>query len=278
MVFFALLAIALMILDHRQQLGQPVREAVAAIAYPLQLAVHTPFRVGAFLSEQFGSRRRLIEENARLRAQQLLNETRLQRLDTLERENIHLRALLQSSYQVGERALIAELMRVDLDPNIHLIQINKGRRHRVFPGQPVLDANGVMGQVDRVGPLSAMVRLITDPSHALPVQVNRNGLRTIAMGTGDLHRLDIVNLPNNADIEVGDLLVTSGLGGRFPPGYPVARVVDVVFDPGQPFARIKAEPTAALDRSRQMLLVQGQEDPEDLAPDDSDDAQRSDAR
>jgi rod shape-determining protein MreC len=265
-VFFTLLAVVLMMADHRQQLGEPVREALAATVYPLQLMVDLPFRMGDFFSDQFGSRRQLMEENAQLRAQALLNETRLQRLDTLERENINLRALLQSSYEVAEPALIAELMRVDLDPTIHIIQINKGRRDRVFVGQPVLDANGITGQVDRLGPYSATVRLITDPSHALPVQVNRNGLRTIAIGTGDLKQLDIVNLPTNADIEVGDLLVTSGLGGRFPPGYPVARVTRVEIDPGQPFARIKAAPTAALDRSRQLLLVQGQEAPEDFAP------------
>ncbi|RFA31285.1 rod shape-determining protein MreC [Alkalilimnicola ehrlichii] len=267
MVLCLLLGTLLMVLDHRQQLGDPVRQTIAGLVYPIHAAVDIPFRAGNFLSDQFGSRRQLIEENARLRAQQLLNETRLQRLDSLERENINLRALLQSSYEVGEPTLIAELMRVDLDPNIHLIQINRGSRDGLFVGQPVLDANGVVGQVDRLGPVSAMVRLITDPSHALPVQINRNGLRSVAMGSGDLRRLEVVNLPTTADVEVGDLLVTSGLGGRFPPGYPVARVTDVIIDPGLPFARIVAKPTAALDRSRQVLLVEGQMDPALLAPD-----------
>lgn len=257
-VFFVVLAIALMVLDHGEHLSEPVRATIGGAVYPLHALADAPFRAGSFLSQQFGSRRQLIEENAKLRSQQLLNAGRLQRLDALEREVIHLRALLESSYEVGERTIIGELMRVDLDPNVHLIQINRGGRHDVYPGQPVLDSEGVMGQVDRVAPSSSMVRLITDPSHALPVQVVRNGLRTIAIGTGDLRSLDIAHLPNNADIEAGDLLVTSGLGGRFPPGYPVARVTEVTVDAAEPFARVTAEPVAALDRSRQLLLVRTQ--------------------
>ena len=244
-----------MFLDHRRQLAQPVRDALSLLVYPVQAAVDLPFGLGAQLKEQFSSRRQLLEQIAQLQAQQLLYEARLQRLDALERENIALRELLQSSYQVTESVLAASLMRVDLDPAAHLVQINKGSRTGVYVGQPVLDARGVMGQVDQVGPLSAVVRLITDPSHAIPVQVNRSGVRAIAQGTGDTSRLELVHVPNNADIEPGDLLVTSGFGGRFPPGYPVGRVTSVVIEPGQPFARISVEPAAALDRSRQVLLV-----------------------
>lgn len=250
-----ILSLALMFLDHRRQLSQPVRDALAMAAYPVQAVVDMPFGLGTQLKEQLSSRRQLLEQNARLQAQQLLYEARLQRLDALERENIALRELLQSSYQVTESVLIAGLMRIDLDPATHLIQINKGGRTGVYVGQPVLDAGGVMGQVDEVGPLSAVVRLITDPSHAIPVQVNRNGIRAIAHGTGDTSRLELVNVPNNADIEPGDLLVTSGFGGRFPSGYPVGRVISVEVEPGQPFANISVAPTAALDRSRQVLLV-----------------------
>lgn len=244
-----------MFLDHRRQLAQPVQDALALAAYPIQAAVDMPFGLGAALKEQLSSRRHLLEQNAYLQSQQLLYEARLQRLDALERENIALRELLQSSYSVTESVLIAGLMRVELDPATHLIQINKGSRTGVYVGQPVLDAGGVMGQVDETGPLSAVVRLITDPSHAIPVQVNRNGIRAIAHGTGDTSRLELVNVPNNADIELGDLLVTSGFGGRFPPGYPVGRVSSVEREPGLPFAHIHVEPTAALDRSRQVLLV-----------------------
>jgi len=146
-------------------------------------------------------------------------------------------------------------MRVNLDPYSHLLQVNKGSVDGVFEGQPVLDAKGIMGQIDEVGPLSSVVRLVTDPSHAIPVQVVRSGVRGIAMGTGDLRSLELINVPNNADVVEGDLLVSSGLGGRFPPGYPVGTVTVVDLDPSQPFARIKARPTAELDRSRTVLLV-----------------------
>lgn len=244
-----------MFLDHRRQLAQPVRDALALVAYPIQATVNLPFELGDIFSEQVTSRRSLLAENERLQTQHLLYEARLLRLDALERETIKLRELLQSSYEVTESVLIAELMRVDLDPAVHLIQINKGSRADVYIGQPVLDSGGIIGQVEHVAPWSSTVRLITDPSHAIPVQINRNGIRAIAYGTGDTSRLELVNVPNNADITVDDLLVTSGFGGRFPAGYPVARVSSVEIEPGFPFAHIVAEPTAALDRSRQVLLV-----------------------
>lgn len=250
-----LASLVLMTLDHRQHLAQPVRETLSATVYPIRWLVTLPTGMSEFFSETFSSRRELLEENARLRAQHLLDEARLQKLDALEVENIRLRDLLDSSYEVGEAVLIAELMRVDLDPFTHLIQIDKGSTDNLYVGQPVLDASGVMGQVDTVGPFTAMVRLITDPGHAIPVQVNRNGVRSIALGTGDLHRLELSSLPNNTDIRPGDLLVTSGLGGRFPQGYPVARVEQVEIDPGRAFAQVSAAPTAQLDRSREVLLV-----------------------
>ena len=131
----------------------------------------------------------------------------------------------------------------------------KGSLSGIFPGQPVLDAHAVMGQVTHVTPMTSTVLLITDASHALPVQVDRNGLRTIAFGTGRIHELELPHLPNNADIREGDQLVTSGLGGRFPPGYPVARVSRIEHRPGEPFASIVATPSAHLERSREVLLV-----------------------
>ena len=250
-----LVSALLMTLDHRQQLLEPVRQGLAAAVYPIRLAANMPSEVGDFVNRQLESRRDLRETNARLRSQVLLYQARLQKLDALEVENIRLRQLLDSSYEVGESVVIAEQLRVDLDPYTHLIQIDKGATEGVFLGQPVLDANGVIGQVDRIGPLSATVRLVTDPSHAIPVQVNRNGVRTVAMGTGNLSRLELTSLPNNTDIVEGDLLVTSGLGGRFPSGYPVARVTSVKLDPGREFAQVTAVPTGALDRTQEVLLI-----------------------
>lgn len=256
-----------MTLDHREQLGEPIRTAIQTAAQPVHYAVNLPFELAQFTSRHLASRAALIEENARLRDQHLLYQARLQRLDQLERENIRLQGLLGSAYEVEESVLIAELMRVDLDPYRHIIRVDKGSESGVFSGQPVIDAEGVMGQVDSVSRGSAVVRLITDPSHAIPVQVNRNGLRTIAFGSGNLRELDLPHLPNNADIRSGDLLVTSGLGGRFPRGYPVARVTAVERQPGESFAHVTARPLARLDRSREMLLVRAEEEQEFEEPD-----------
>ncbi|HET8702225.1 MAG TPA: rod shape-determining protein MreC [Nitrococcus sp.] len=269
-ILLSLLSILLMSMDHRQRMLEPVRYTLSAVVYPIRVVADLPFEIGGLLSRELSGRWRLIAENERLQARYLLNEARLQKLDALQAENIRLRQLLASSHEVDEPVLIAELMRVDLDPYSHLVQIGKGARDGVFRGQPVLDAKGVVGQVDRVGPFSAMVRLITDPSHAIPVQVNRNGIRSIAVGTGNLQELELTSLPNNTDIRPGDLLVTSGLGGRFPRGYPVARVTSVTTNPGHAFARIIAKPTAALDRLQEVLLVKRDQQQPELAtsPDD----------
>ena len=195
------------------------------------------------------------EENASLRTQQIMQKIQMQKLAALEAENIRLRELLDASFEVGEKRLIAELMSVNLDPYKHQIVINKGTLDDVFPGQPILDAAGVMGQIVHAGPYTSTAILITDTSHAIPVQVNRNGLRSIAIGSGTINRLELPYIPNNSDILPGDLLVTSGLGGRFPPGYPVATVGAVQHDPGRSFARVMAEPLAQLNQSREVLLV-----------------------
>ncbi|PWG65283.1 rod shape-determining protein MreC [Spiribacter halobius] len=255
LVLLGLLSVVLMTLDHRQNLLEPVRHTLSAVVHPVRVAASLPLELTGLASTQLTSRRDLIEENARLRNQQLLYEARLQRLDALEVENIRLRDLLDSAYELEEPVLIAELVAVDLDPYTHLIQIDKGTGDGVYAGQPVIDANGIIGQVDEAGPFSATVRLISDPSHAIPVQVNRNGLRSVAVGNGNLHTLDLTSLPNNADIRPGDLLVTSGLGGRFPAGYPVGRVSAVDTDPGEAFADITVEPSGALNRIQEVLLI-----------------------
>ncbi len=244
-----------MTVDHRQNHLESLRSALSVVLYPLMLVVDLPRDAGDWLRESVASRRALEEENARLRTEHLILKAQLQKLEALEAENLRLRQLLDSSFKIGERVLIAEILAVDLDPYRHQIVINKGGHDGIFVGQPLVDANGVMGQVVHVTPFSATAMLITDPAHAIPVQINRNGLRTVALGIGSLHRLSLPHIPNNADVRVGDLLVSSGLGGRFPPGYPVARVKEVIVDSGQSFARVFAEPLAALDRAREVLLV-----------------------
>lgn len=249
------LSIGLMMMDHRQSHLVSLRAALSVVVYPIQLAVELPGSVVGWFRESLATRRELQEENVSLQTQLLMLKAQRQKLESLEIENIRLRELLDSSFEVGEKILVAELMSVNLDPFKHQIVINKGELDRIYPGQPLLDADGVMGQVVHVGPYTSTAVLITDTSHAIPVQVNRNGLRTIALGSGTINRLELPYLPNNSDIETGDLLITSGLGGRFPPGYPVAMVTDIQQDPGQAFARITATPKAKLDRSREVLLV-----------------------
>lgn len=166
-----------------------------------------------------------------------------------------MRDLLQSSLKIEDRVLIAELAAVDLDPYRQQVIIKKGSSSGVFTGQPVLDAHGVMGQVINTNILASTVLLVTDVNHALPVQVLRNGLRSIAVGTGQINRLELPYLPGNADIKPGDALVTSGLGGKFPPGYPVAKITSVEQEPGQAFLKIHAEPEAPLATTREVLLV-----------------------
>jgi rod shape-determining protein MreC len=245
----------LMVMDHRYKSLESVRDALSVLVYPIQLSVELPSSISDWFSESLATRRELQEEVDSLRTQQLIQKTQMQKLAALEVENIRLRELLDSSFEIGERVLIAELMSVNLDPYKHQIVINRGELHNVYPGQPLVDANGVMGQIVHAGPYTSTAILITDTSHAIPIQVNRNGLRSIALGSGAINRLDLPYVPNSADIKVGDLLTTSGLGGRFPPGYPVATVETVEHDPGNAFARVIATPLAHLDRSREVLLV-----------------------
>lgn len=251
----SLLSIVMMVMDHRQQHMDSVRSVLTTVIYPIQYLINLPPGIGEWLSESLSTRQTLIDKNNSLRAQQFLFDTQLQKLDALAAENMRLRALLDSSTSTSERVLIAELLAVDMRPFTQQLIINKGAHHDVYRGQAILDASGILGQVVHVSPFNSTVMLITDPSHALPVQVNRNGQRAIAMGTGNPNLLELPHLPNNADIKVGDLLVSSGLGGRFPPGYPAARVTLVTRVPGQPFAEIQAEPTGRLESAREVLLV-----------------------
>lgn len=192
---------------------------------------------------------------------------RLQRMIALEAENVRLRALLDSTAKVADRVLIAEIVSVDMNPFRHTILINKGGRDGVYVGQALIDAAGIVGQVTRQQPFAAEAMLVTDADHALPVEIARNQLRTIAMGTGDIDRLALPFLPRNADVQRGDLLVSSGLGRAFPAGYPVGTIVDIRSKTGQPFLEVDAEPSAALNRIREVLLIWRDADVQDALPD-----------
>jgi len=252
LVIFSLLMMAL---DHRQNHLEGIRSGLSLLIYPLQYVINLPVAASHWVGDSFSSRETLLEENNRLKLQQTLFKARLQKLQSLKAENQRLRELLQSSKKISERVLIGELLAVNLEPFTRQIVINKGSRNDVYLGQPLMDAEGAMGQIVHLGPFSSTAMLITDANHAIPVQVNRNGLRAIALGTGAPDKLDIPYLPISADIVEGDLLTTSGLGGRFPAGYPVAVVTRIVKDPTLPYAIISAMPTARLEQAREVLLI-----------------------
>jgi rod shape-determining protein MreC len=249
------LSILLLVTDHRNNYLDGTRKAIGAAVYPLRVIVDTPISLWRWLADATTTRNELRLENGRLNAERLLTNARLQRYAALEAENARLRAMLEATASVRDEVRVAEIMSVSANPFRHLLVIDKGTRNGVYDGQAMIDADGVVGQVIEAGLLSSQGLLISDPDHALPVEVNRNGLRTIAVGTGSHDRLDLPFLPNNADIQEGDLLVTSGLGGAFPPGYPVAIVDEATRLPQEPFARVTARPAAALNQVREIMLI-----------------------
>lgn len=243
-----------MIVDARFEVLMPVRHKIAIVTTQIYAVTDVPSKLWDTAVEQFSSHSELLAENERLKAQSLLLEQKLQKLASITEQNVRLRELLNSTSLVDEKAVVSELIGIDPNPNTFRYLIDKGSNDGVFVGQSVLDATGVMGQVVDISPYSAWVLLITDTTHSIPVMVNRNGLRAIATGTGE-ELLEIRYVPNNEDIKVNDLLVSSGLGGNFPSGYPVATVASIQNDTGTPFATIYAKPTAALNRSRYVLLI-----------------------
>jgi rod shape-determining protein MreC len=249
------LSIALMVVDARFEALKPLRSQLGMLLTPLYYVADLPVRAWDTLYLQLTSRADLIAENERLRAEALLAKRKLQKLAALTEQNVRLRELLNSSELLDEKVLVAELIGIDPNAFSQRILIDKGERDGVFLGQPVLDATGLMGQVVEVMPFTSRVLLITDVSHSLPVQVNRNGLRAIASGTGNSDWLELRHVSDTADIRVDDIIVSSGLGQRFPAGYPVGRVTYVNRDSSQPFAEVRVEPTAQLNRSRYLLLV-----------------------
>ena len=255
LLLLAGLSILLQYIDHRDDYLDTLRKAIGAAVYPLRVIVDAPVSAWHWLEDSTASRNDLALENARLNTERLLTQARLQRYSALEAENARLRDMLEARARVRERVRVAEIMSVSANPFRHVLVVDKGTSDDVYNGQAIVDSAGVVGQVIDAGVASSQCLLISDPGHDLPVEVNRNGLRTIARGTGDFNRLDLPFLPNNADIEPGDLLVTSGLGGVFPAGYPVAVVDTVTRIPQEPFAAVTASPSAALNQVREVLLI-----------------------
>ncbi|MBL0586398.1 rod shape-determining protein MreC [Aeromonas caviae] len=257
-----IISVAAIVADSRFGVFSHVRVYLSSLVSPLQYIANAPGTLLDTMSTQVQTRADLIEQTKQQEQQLFTLRSRLLKMDQLEHENQRLRELLGSPVHKESRKMVAELLSVDSDPFSHQVLINKGALDGVYNGQPVINDQGVVGQVLHVGSTTSRVLLITDSSHGIPVRVLRNDLRAIASGSGELDKLELRNLPRNTDVQVGDLLVTSGLGGRFPEGYPVATVTRSDYVEGKPFAQIEAKPLVALDRLRYLLLLWTDKKPE----------------
>jgi rod shape-determining protein MreC len=254
-LLLVLLSVGLMVADQRYDYLQKVRSAMSAGVYPLQWLVDAPFRASRWMNESVADREQLRTENTRLGVALREAQVSLQKFEALTQENQRLRELGDAADDFSSKRLVAQIMRVDLDPLRHRVLLNKGQREGVFKGQSILDAHGVFGQITQVGRYTSEAILISDPEHAIPVRVNRNGLRTIAEGTGNLNKLNLPFLTGEADVKVGDLLIASGLGGVFPAGYPVGTITLVERSPAETFAKVEAKPIAKLDSDYEVVLI-----------------------
>jgi len=255
LVFFAALSLALMATDSRLKYLTTVRENLMVLLHPLQVIANSPSRLYNYAGEYFSTHHYLLNENERLKKQSLQQQITLQRLKTLTLENANLRDLLQANKSMTERSTLGEIVHVGRDSFSKKVVVNRGSNHQIIAGAAVVDATGVIGQVTRTYPSSSEVTLITDKSLAIPVQLERNGLRAIAFGHGRDNTLDLPYLPANVDIKRGDKLVTSGIDGIYPVGLAVATVAEIKSTPDSPFARIVCVPTGGIENHRQVLLV-----------------------
>ncbi|WP_133127153.1 rod shape-determining protein MreC [Legionella nagasakiensis] len=253
--FALLLSFILMIADFHYRTLDNLRSGFSFFVAPLQYAVDYPVRIIGWAKSVVSSKKALIDENIQLRYQQTMLEAQLQKLLVIRNENSQLKELLLTSTNTKTRAMAAQILAVDTSNSRQLLVLNKGKRDGVFSGQPVLDAKGVMGQIIDVGSMTSTVLLISDAKSAVPVQNNRTGERAILVGTNHMSQLSLINLPKSSSIMKGDLLVTSGLGRRYPEGYPVGRVEEVKHMPGEEFIKVSVSPMALLNRNQLVLLI-----------------------
>ena len=250
--------------DHPYQYLDNVRRGFSLLVSPLQYVVDYPVRVIGWVGSLIGTKKALIDENMQLRYQQTMLEAQLQKLLVISNENSQLKALLSASSSSNMTAVAAQILAVDTTSSRQLLVLNKGRRDGVIPGLPVLDAKGVMGQIIDVGLMTSTVLLISDSKSAVPVRNDRTGERAILVGTNNMSQLSLINLPRTSTIAKGDLLVTSGLGRRYPEGYPVGLVELVKHTPGEDFIKVLVSPVALLNRNRLVLVVWPEEEHEAL--------------
>lgn len=255
LIMAVILSIILIVIDSKFSQLDTVRRLIGSSLTPIYWISALPQNVSDGISGIFTTREFLQEELDKLKLQMLVLERKAQKLASVTAELNRLRELLNASRLVDEGVVVTEIIAASPNPDNQYIQINKGLNDGVFLGQAVLDAHGLMGQVIDVNDLTSRVLLISDVRHAVPVQINRNGLRSIAYGVGALNYLELGSVPATYDIKVGDLLVSSGLGGRFPEGYPVGRVSEILIEPGESYAQVRVTPEAQLNRSKLLLIV-----------------------
>lgn len=255
-ILFAIaLSISLMVIDQRSHYLRDIRSLLSTAIYPIQYVASLPQKVGTGVGEFFTGHQVYQLENEKLKLKILKLKAAQQKHNALLAENARLRALFKAAAKVADKALIAELIEVNLEPFTQKLLVDKGSRDGVFVGQAVIDANGIMGQITGISPSTSTITLLTDPGHAIPVQVQRNGLRAILFGTGATNELSLPHLTATSDIDKGDVLISSGMAGRFPAGYPVARVERISSDANESFLEIVALPVARLNHSKEVLLI-----------------------
>lgn len=249
------LSISLMVLDHNWARFAKIRYVLNASVSPIEYVVDWPVELIGTVANNLTTHQDLIEENASLKMQLLLLQSQIQKLVAMEKENSQLRELLSSSSKAGGAVAVAQVLAVDSDPYVQQVVLNRGAQDKIAIGQPVLDAQGVMGQVIEVNPWTSRVMLLSDPRSGIAINVVRNGLRAIAVGNGNSEQLKLINMPKTTDIQVGDVLVSSGLDLRYPIGYPVGIVTKLNYQKGAQYLTVDVKPSAYLNRSRLVLVV-----------------------
>lgn len=262
LIVYLALAMVLMVLDHRNGWLWHVRSGAASVIEPVYRLAGLPAAGVRTMSVAFADRQRLTEQNQRLREDLLLANAKLNRMAAVAEQNQRLKQLLDTQHSLELNVQLARVIGVDLGAYRYQITLNVGARDGVKPGQPVIDAHGVMGQVKEVLPTTSVVMLVTDPAHAIPVVIERTGLRTVAYGSREGDQLSLPDIPLAANVHVGDKLLTSGLGGRFPPGFPVGEVLSVAPAATGMFLVAQAKPAADIDRSADVLLLHDLAEPD----------------
>jgi rod shape-determining protein MreC len=255
LIFVLILSVGAMLLDTKVDAFSTARIYLNSLVSPLQYIANLPSAMLSWSADRFSSRQKLLEDNKELTNQVTLMSEQLQRFKILEQENKNLRKLMDAPVRDSMRIMITELMAVDTNPYSHQIVINKGAIDGVFLNQSVLDDSGIVGQISEVGTTNSRVVLISDVTHAIPVRIERNNVRFIAVGDGSLDSMQLQYVPHSADIQEGDILVSSGLGEVFPEGYPVGTITSIIRNESRPFAEVIATPLAKLDRIKYLLLL-----------------------